>query len=155
AESHPDLMWALRGGGGGCGIVTSFRFRTLPLDPTVTAGMLVVGEDRAEDALQRFREHTGGAPEHLGTMLKLGLAANAPFIPESLRGRPSATTVVCHHDDPSDVDRDIAVLRRDVPPVVDTVERRPFAAFQGMFDAGEPRGRRDYWKSEYIDALDD
>jgi FAD/FMN-containing dehydrogenase len=154
-ESHPDLLWALRGGGGGCGIATSFRFRTLELDPMVTAGLQFVGADRIEDALLRFRECTEGSPEDLGCAMKLGLAPPAPFLPEPLRGQLSAATLVCHHGDPRDVDRDIAVLRRDPKPVADVIERRPFVAFQSMLDPGEPKGRRYYWKSEYIDRLDD
>ncbi|MDX1650188.1 MAG: FAD-binding protein, partial [Myxococcota bacterium] len=87
-ESHPDLMWALRGGGGGLGVVTSFRFRGRLLDRPVTAG-LMVHEDR-EAAFSRFRECTDDGPEVLTCLLKLATAPPKPFLTESLHGEPVA-----------------------------------------------------------------
>jgi len=154
-DSHPDLLWALRGGGGGCGIVTSFRFRPRRLEPTVTAGPLVRSPERTEEAFARFREATARAPEEMTCCLKLGAAPPAPFLPESVHGNPVAITIVCHIGEASRVDRDLSGLRASPEPLADLVEPRPFAKFQSMFDAGEPKGRRDYWKSEYVTELDD
>lgn len=154
-ESHPELMWGLRGGGGGFGVVTSFRFRTRRLDDPVAAGMLVFPTDARADAMARFRARTGDAPEDLTCMLKLGAAPAAPFLPEDLQGRPAAFVVACHSGSAAAADADLAPLRAGAPLAADAITRRPFAAFQSMFDAGEVRGRRDYWKSEYVTGLDD
>lgn len=155
--SRPDLMWALRGGGGGLGVITRFRFRLRPLEHDVTAGMVVHSERRA--ALERFRRRTDDGPEELGCMLKLGAAPPAPFLDQALHGRPVAITVACHTGGADAAGRDLAPLRDTgsdgEAPAADLFQPRPFPQFQSMFDAGEPRGRRDYWKSEYVDALSD
>ncbi|MFW6051714.1 MAG: FAD-binding oxidoreductase [Myxococcota bacterium] len=154
-ETHPDLFWALRGGGGGCGIVTRFQFRPRALEPTVMAGPLIRPSEEVEDAFDRFRRATAGAPEEMTCMLKLGAAPPAPFLPEDVHGTPVAFTVVCHTGEPNEAERDLASLRAAPAPLADLIQPRPFPQFQSMFDAGEPRGRRDYWKSEYITDLDD
>lgn len=154
-ESDPELMWGLRGGGGGFGVVTSFRFRTRRLDDPVAAGMLVFPTDARADAATRFRARTADAPEELTCMLKLGAAPAAPFLPEDLHGRPAAFLLACHSGAAADAEADLAPLRDGSPAVADLIAPRPFAAFQSMFDAGEVRGRRDYWKSEYVSDLDD
>jgi FAD/FMN-containing dehydrogenase len=153
--SQPDLMWALRGGGGGLGIVTSFRFRLRPLDRPVAAGMVVFRGEHAAEAVVRYREMTADAPDELGCMLKLGAAPAAPFLPEELHGTPVAVVIPCHSGSERRALADLEPLRRGGLPVADQVAPRPFAAFQSMFDGGEPKGRRDYWKSEYISVLDD
>lgn len=153
--SHPELMWALRGGGGGLGIVTSFRFRLRPLEQPVTAGMVIFRREHAREAVARYRRLTADAPDELGCLLKLGAAPPAPFLPGELHGQPIAVVVPCHSGSEERAAADLAPLRHDGLAVADQVSPRPFAAFQSMFDAGEPKGRRDYWKSEYIAELDD
>jgi FAD/FMN-containing dehydrogenase len=155
AESHPDLYWALRGGGGGFGVVTSFRFGLRELGTTVTAGMVVHRGDDAAEAMDRFRRRTEELPDELTCQLRLGNAPPAPFLPAELHGRPATLTAVCHSGAAGDVEADLEPLRATATAVADVVTQRPFVQFQGMFDAGEPKGRRDYWKSEYIDRLDD
>lgn len=154
-HSHGDLLWALRGGGGGFGIVTSFRFRLRRLQPTVVAGPIVRIDDGPAAAMLRFRTCTATAPAELTCMLKLCAAPPAPFLPAAVHGRPAGITIVCHSGEGESAVHDLAELRRAPAPTADLVQRRPFAEFQAMFDAGEPKGRRDYWKSEYIGELDD
>jgi FAD/FMN-containing dehydrogenase len=154
-REHPDLLWSLRGGGGAGGIVTRFRFGLQELHPIVVAGPIFCPGQEAEAAFEQFRTCAEAAPEELTCMLKLGTAPPAPFLPESMHGRPAAITVACHSGARGDVDRDLEALRAGGQPAADLVAERPFAEFQAMFDAGEPRGRRDYWKSEYIVSLDD
>lgn len=152
-DTHPELLWALRGGGGGVGIVTSFRFRLRPLAGPVIAGMTVHADRR--EGLARFRARTADGPEDLTCLLKLGTAPPAPFLPPSLHGRPVAFTIACHSGDSERAERDLVPLRNGSRPAADLFAPRPFAEFQSMFDAGEPEGRRDYWKSEYLGELDD
>jgi FAD/FMN-containing dehydrogenase len=145
AESHPDLYWALRGGGGGFGVVTSFRFGLRELGTTVTAGMLVHRGNDAAEAMDRFRRRTEELPDELTCLLRLGNAPPAPFLPAELHGRPATLTAVCHSGAAGDVEADLEPLRATATAVADVVTQRPFVQFQGMFDAGEPKGRRDYW----------
>lgn len=155
AESHPELFWALRGGGGGCGVVTSFRFRLRELGTTVTGGMLVHAGADAAGAMERFRARTENPPEELSCLLKLGSAPAAPFLPESLHGRPAVISAACHSGPAAEAERDLEPLRRGSAPVADLLVPRPFVELQSLFDAAERKGRRNYWKSEYLDGIDD
>ncbi|MCU0305858.1 MAG: FAD-binding oxidoreductase [Thermoanaerobaculales bacterium] len=153
--THSELMWGLRGGGGGFGIVTAFRFQMRRLPDPVTAGMIVFrDEDRAE-AMARVRACAANAPDELGCLLRLGAAPPAPFLASELHGQPIAIVVPCHTGSPEAAERDLAPLRADGRAVADLVAPRSFIELQSMFDAGEAKGRRDYWKSEYVTELDD
>jgi FAD/FMN-containing dehydrogenase len=154
-SEHSDLLWALRGGGGGGVIVTQFRFRLRHFDPLVAAGLVVRRSEETADAVQRFRASCAAAPDEMTCMLKLCAAPAAPFLPKELHGKPVAITIVCHSGDRMTVSRDIDQLRTGPAVVADLIQQRPFADFQAMFDAGEPKGRRDYWKSEYVSSVDD
>lgn len=154
-HEHADLMWALRGGGGGCGIVTNFRFRLHDFVPQVVAGMLVCDSQRTRAAVDHFRGCADAAPEALAMMLKLCSAPPAPFLPSELHGKPVAIVVACHSGDPKQARTDLEPLRGAPAVVADLIQPRHFADFQSMFDAGEPKGRRDYWKSEYVTELDE
>ncbi len=154
ADSHPELLWALRGGGGGLGVVTTFHFRSHRLDHEVLAG--VVFHRDAEAAFRRFRSRERNRPEELTCLLKLGAAPAAPFLEADLHGQPCAATIGCHSgDDLEQAATDLAPLRIGPGLAADLFEPRRFGQFQAMFDAGEPDGRRNYWKSEYIGELDD
>jgi FAD/FMN-containing dehydrogenase len=155
-EHHPDLLWALRGGGGNFGVVTSFEFRTRPLRPEVLAGMRVYPFERAREVAQAYRELTASAPEELGSLLMMRKAPPAPFLPESLHGAPVAAIVTCWcGDDPEAGRAALAPLDALGEPVADLVAPKPFRVHQTMLDAAQPHGRRYYWKSEYMDALPD
>lgn len=94
-------------------------------------------------------------------MLKLGATPPAPFLSAAVHGRPHAAVILCHSGgDAARAASELAPLRghggnAGSAALADLVERRPFEAFQSMFDGGEPNGRRNYWKSEYVTALDD
>lgn len=152
---HPDLLWALRGGGGAGGVVTRFRFRLRPFRPSVVAGLVVRGSEHLREAAERFRGCAARAPEGMGSMLKLCAGPPAPFLPKELHGAPVAITIVCHGGDAENAAQDMADLRGGPGIAADLVKPRPFLELQTMFDAGEPKGRRDYWKSEYVSELDD
>jgi FAD/FMN-containing dehydrogenase len=151
---HPDLFWALRGGGGGFAAVTSFRFRLRPVGPEVQAGLVVHRGEAALDAAARYRELADAAPETLGSFFLLRLAPPAPFLPQAVHGQPVAGLVVCHHGEPAAAGRDLAPWRSWGTPVADVVSTRRFADFQALFDPQAPKGRRYYWRSEYVGGFD-
>jgi FAD/FMN-containing dehydrogenase len=159
-SSDPDLLWALRGGGGGFGIVTSFRFAARRLQPTVLAGPVFHAPEATERVATWFLEQTARLGEEVGSMLKLGAAPALPTLPAAVHGRPNAAVLLCHSGgDLEQSARELAPLRTGgpggEPALLDLVQPRPFDAFQAMFDAGEPNGRHNYWKSEYVTHLDE
>src|SRR4029453_14245524 len=95
-QEHPELFWALRGGGGNFGIVTNFTFDLQPLGPTVLAGMVAWPMDQAPGGLGFPREFTAEAPDELGMMANLRLAPSLPIVPQALHGMPIVALIATH-----------------------------------------------------------
>jgi FAD/FMN-containing dehydrogenase len=153
AEQNPDLFWAVRGGGGNFGVVTAFEFEAQPHGPEVVAGLMLHPMDRAAEVLALFREATANAPDGLCHLLIMRKAPPLPVIPEEAHGTPVAGIAVCYSGPLADGEKLVAPIKRFGQPLVDTIGRKPFVAHQQFLDAGQPFGRRYYWKSEYLDAL--
>ena len=96
AADHPDLFWALRGGGGNFGIVTSFRFSLHPVGPTVLAGPLLWAAEDTTEVLRFYREFAAEAPDELGSVVRLGTVPPLPAIPEDLHWRPAIAVICCY-----------------------------------------------------------
>jgi FAD/FMN-containing dehydrogenase len=155
ADRDPELLWALRGGGGNFGVVTRFRYRLHPVGPTVLAGPILYPADQARDVLDCYRELIAHAPDELGTVVNLRYAPPLPIFPPHLHGQPVIGIVVCWSGELARGERVLAPLRRDVQPLVDLAAPKPYLAHQATFDPTVPHGRRYYWKSEYLSKLDD
>jgi FAD/FMN-containing dehydrogenase len=153
AEENPDLFWAIRGGGGNFGVVTSFEFEARPHGPEVVAGLVLHPMDRAEEVLALFREATAKAPDGLCHLLIMRQAPPLPIIPKEMHGAPVAGIAVCHSGPLEEGEELVAPIKRFGRPIVDTIGRKPFTQHQQFLDAGQPFGRRYYWKSDYFDAL--
>jgi FAD/FMN-containing dehydrogenase len=155
AEEHPDLFWALRGGGGNFGVVTAFTFRAHRVGPLVLGGMLVYPWEQAREVFRASRELMAGAPEAL-TIFDVLITAppQAPFPPE-LQGRRVAAVAVCWSgplDEGADV---LAPFRAGHPPALDLVEPMPFVALQSMIDATVPHGGGYYDRMHYLGEVGD
>ena len=133
ADEHPDLFWALRGGGGDFGVVTSFEFRAHRVGPIVLAGMLVYPWEQAREALRASRDLMAGAPEEL-TIFDVLLTAppQEPFPPE-LQGRRVAVVGVAWSGDLAEGERVLAPLRAELP--ARRRPRRPDAVRRAAVDA--------------------
>jgi FAD/FMN-containing dehydrogenase len=155
ADEHPDLFWALRGGGGDFGVVTRFEFRAHPVGPTVLAGLMVHPWERARDAMRASRELMAGAPEEL-TIFDVLLTAppQEPF-PAELQGRPVAVVAVAWTGDPAEGERVLAPLRARCAPVLDLVGEMPYVALQSMLDETAPHGRHYYDRLHYLPEVGD
>jgi len=155
ADQHPDLFWALRGGGGDFGVVTSFEFRAHRVGPTVLAGMLVYPWEQARAAFQASRDLMDGAPEEL-TIFDVVVTAppEEPFPPE-LQGGPVAIVGVAWSGDLEEGERVLAPLRAACPPAVDLVAPMPYVALQSMLDATAPHGWRFYDRLHYLPEVGD
>ena len=150
--STPDLMWALRGGGGNLGVVTRFTFRTRAFDATVTAGFVVYPLDR--DILMGLAEAAAEAGSATTTITFLRYAPPVPWMPPTVVGRPVIMVGVAHVGSSADGLRAAERFRRLGPVLVDTVGPGPFLAHQSVIDAANPAGHRYYWSSQYVAGLD-
>ena len=93
---HPDLFWALRGGGGNFGVVSTFRFALHPVGPTVVAGLVFWAAEDTADVLRCYREFLDDAPDELGTIVRLGTVPPLPAIAEDLHFRPAVAVGSCY-----------------------------------------------------------
>ncbi|HEX6208161.1 MAG TPA: FAD-binding oxidoreductase [Actinomycetota bacterium] len=152
-EEHPDLFWAVRGGGGNFGVVTRFTFRLHEVGPTITGGMRVWSADRADEVLATYAELTASAPPELTAAAIVRLAPPAPFLPEEWHGKPVANIVVCYSG--GNAESDLAPVRDLGDPVADLITEKPYVEQQSMVDALEPKGLSRYWKTEYLAGIDD
>ncbi len=155
ASENPDLFWALRGGGGNFGVVTSFAFQLHRVGPTVLAGMIVYPLEEAGDVLRFFREYADDIPDELGTLVVLLTAPPAPFLPREIHGKPAIAIAGCYAGPVDEGEYVLRPLRSFGQPVVDLFGPESYERFQAMFDAAAPAGVHNYWKSEYLSELDD
>jgi FAD/FMN-containing dehydrogenase len=155
ADENPDLYWALRGGGGNFGVVTSFEFRLHELGPEVFALHVAYPLEDAARVLTGWRDAVADAPDELSTA---GLVWTLPVVdelPEPLRGRPYVGVAGMWAGDPAEGERATRALRELATPLVDLSAPADYLEFQGSLDPFFPAGRRYYWKALYLDGLSD
>jgi FAD/FMN-containing dehydrogenase len=150
-DEHPELFWALRGGGGNFGVVTRFTFRLHQVGPTITGGLMVWSAERAAEVLACYRELTESAPRELTAATIARLAPPAPFLPQAWHGKPIVGIQVCHSG--ANAEADLAAVRALGDPIVDLVGPKPYAAVQSMLNAMEPKWLHRYWKAEFLPGL--
>jgi FAD/FMN-containing dehydrogenase len=148
ADAEPDLFWAIRGGGGNFGVVTSFTFRAYRLG-TVLAGPVVHPLPAASDVLKFFREFTQSLPDELTVFAALRHAPDGS-------GMKLCAIPVCHiADDEARAERDVKPVREFGPPVMDMIERIPYPLVNTQLDDAFPKGGLNYWKSAFFTELSD
>ncbi len=155
ADERPDLFWALRGGGGNFGVVTSFTFALHPVDPAVMAGPIFWAADDTADVLRFFREFAAEAPDDLGTVVRLGTVPPLPAIPEDLHWQPAVAVICCYAGTVEDGAHAVRALRQFGTPLVDLLAPSPYAAFQGGLDDTVLHGWHYYWKATNLAGLSD
>jgi FAD/FMN-containing dehydrogenase len=155
ADEHPDLFWALRGGGGNFGVVTSFRFALHPVGPTVMAGPVFWAADDTSDVLRWYRDFAAEAPDELGTVVRLGTIPPVPAIRKDLHWRPAIAIACCYAGTVDEGERAVRAVRRFGTPLVDLLAPSPYAAFQGALDDTVPHGWHYYWKATTLGGLSD
>lgn len=154
-SAHADLFWALRGGGGNFGIVTSFEYTLHPVGPEILGGAIAWRGEDTRQVLHAYREFSANAPRELTTVAVLRRAPPAPWLPKEVHGQSIIALFVCHSGRADDGEALLAPLRKLGRPVADTVMRRPYTQMQSLLDATQPMGRRYYWKSHYLAGIDD
>jgi hypothetical protein len=155
ADDHPDLFWALRGGGGNFGVVSSFRFALHPVGPTVVAGLVFWAAEDASDVLRFYREFVAEAPDELGTVIRLGTIPPLPDIRPEVHFRPAIAVGCCYAGPVEDGDRIVRPLRRFGTPLVDLVGPTLYVDHQRGLDDTVPHGWHYYWKATNLTGLSD
>jgi FAD/FMN-containing dehydrogenase len=151
---HPTLYWAVRGGGGNFGVVTSFEYQVHPVG-SVLAGLVVHPRSDAMHLLRFYREQIDTLPDELTTAVLLFHLPAAPFLPPTMHGLPVAAMAICYAGDLETGEEVLRPLREFGTPLVDLVERVPYSVTQSMADGLWPPGLHYYWKSSFLRALPD
>jgi len=154
AKDHADLFWALRGGGGNFGVVTSFEYRLHPVSE-VTAGPMFFEVKDADKVLRTWDKYITNAPRELGAFFAWQIAPPLPFIPKERHGDTFCALVVCWNGPADQAEKAIAPLRNAAPVVAESVGRVPFPAMNGAFDGLVPPGLQHYWKAALAKGLTD
>jgi FAD/FMN-containing dehydrogenase len=147
AKSDPDLFWALRGGGGNFGVATSFEYGLHPLREVV-GGLIAHPFEAAGDVLRFYGEFTSSVPDELTVFCGLVHAPDGS-------GVKLAVFAICHAGSPEQAEEDLLPLRAFGEPIVAEVGPMPYPVMNTLLDAGYPRGALNYWKTSFVDALDD
>jgi FAD/FMN-containing dehydrogenase len=154
-SENPDLFWALRGGGGNFGVVTSFEFKLHPLGPQVLSGLIVHPLEQARELLPQFRRIARGAPDELTIWVVMRKAPPLPFLPTEWHGKEVLVFAACYAGDMKEGEKALAALRALGKPIADVISPHPFTAWQAAFDPLLTPGARNYWKSHDFADLPD
>ena len=155
ATEHPDLFWALRGGGGTFGVVTRFEFRLHPVGPDVLSGLIVYPLSEAKSVLQQYRDFVAKAPDDLSVWTVLRHAPPLPFLPKEDHGKGVIALALLYAGDPKQGEPLVAPLRTFGTPLGEHVGVQPYVAWQQTFDPLLTAGARNYWKSHNFATLKD
>lgn len=155
ADENMELFWALRGGSGNFGIVTSFEYQLFPVGPEIIGGAIAWRAEEGTQVLEAYRQLTLTAPRELALVAAARIAPPAPWLPKEVHGTPIVAVFVCHTGPLDRADAVLAPLRAAGHPVADIVTRRPYTQMQSLLDATQPNGRRYYWKSHYLARVDE
>jgi FAD/FMN-containing dehydrogenase len=154
AEENADLFWAVRGGGGNFGIVTSFLFEAHPVH-TVCAGPMLWDLKDAADVMKWYREFITRAPEEMNGFVALMTVPPGPPFPENLHLRKMCAIVWCYQGSLEQANTILEPVRSYRPPAFEFFAPMPFPMLQGMFDPVYPTGLQWYWKADFFKELSD
>lgn len=154
-KEHSDLFWAIRGGGGNFGIVTSFKFKLHPIGPTVLAGPVVFDIKDAKEVLKRYREFCKNASDDVTVWSVIRHCPPFPFVDASYRGKPVLILVGIYNGPMEEGKEIMAKLKGLGKSIGDAIGPYPFTGFQKMFDPLLTPGARNYWKTNNFKDLDD
>lgn len=154
-SEHADLFWAIRGGGGNFGIVTSFEFRLHPVGPEVLSGLIVHPLSAARDVLHFYRDFIRDAPEEFACWFVLRKAPPLPFLAPEWHGKEILALALCYAGAMADGESVAKPLRDFGKPLADVVAPHPFTVWQTILDPLLAPGARNYWKSHDFRELGD
>ncbi|HVP14070.1 MAG TPA: FAD-binding oxidoreductase, partial [Terriglobales bacterium] len=154
-RENPDLFWALRGGGGNFGVVTSFEYELHPVGPEVLSGLIVHPFSGARQLLDGYRRVVAAAPPELTAWVVMRKAPPLPFVPAEYHGKEVLVFAACYAGDMERGRKAVAPLQALGKPIADVIGPHPFAGWQAAFDPLLAPGARNYWKSHDLTTLSD
>lgn len=152
-DSHPDLFWAICGGGGNFGVVTSFLFQLHDLGPEVLSGLVVHPIEAAPELLAEFVGIADAAPDEMTVWSVMRKAPPLPFLPEEWHGREVLIFAACYSGPLEEGEAALAALRALGDPIADVIAPHSFVDWQAAFDPLLTPGARNYWKSHDFETL--
>jgi FAD/FMN-containing dehydrogenase len=153
-DENADLFWGLRGGGGNFGVVTGIDYALYPVGPEIVGGVVAWPAREAPKILELYRTLAEQAPPELTLVLLMRPAPPAPWLPKAMHGKPIVALLACHSGRPEEGEKAVASIKSFGKPIGDVLVRRPYAQMQTLLDATQPKGRRYYWKSEYLPRIE-
>ncbi|WP_330461565.1 FAD-binding oxidoreductase [Streptomyces sp. NBC_00820] len=154
-EENPELFWALRGGGGNFGIVTSLEFRLHPVGPQVLGGLIVFPLEEARQVITRWRELLPELPDDLTTVVNLTTAPPVPFLPPEVHGTRVVVLAAMYAGDLASGEAAVAPLRALGTPIADIMGPMPYTAVQTMLDPLWTAGAHNYFTSAFVEPSDE
>jgi FAD/FMN-containing dehydrogenase len=154
SDENADLFWGLRGGGGNFGVVTGIDYALYPVGPEVVGGLVAWPASEAPKVLELYRTLSETAPPELTLVALMRPAPPAPWLPKDVHGKPIVALLACHSGRPDEGEKAVAPIKSFGNPIGDVLVRRPYAQMQSLLDATQPKGRRYYWKSEYLPRIE-
>jgi FAD/FMN-containing dehydrogenase len=154
SDENADLFWGLRGGGGNFGVVTGIDYKLYPVGPEVVGGIVAWPASEAAGVLDLYRDLAEKAPPELTLVAFMRPAPPAPWLPKDRHGTPIVAILACHSGAPDEGERLVAPIKSFGRPIGDVLVRRPYSQMQSLLDATQPKGRRYYWKSEYLPRIE-
>lgn len=154
-ESHSDIFWAIRGGGGNFGVVTEFEFNLNLVGPEVFAGLVVHPFDEARSIIKQYQTALSQVSEELTCWLVLRQAPPLPFLPEEWHGKKVLILAMCYLGPVEKAEADTKPLRAIGNPIAEGVGPMSFLDWQSAFDPLLTEGARNYWKSHDVEQFND
>ncbi|MBT3140647.1 FAD-linked oxidase [Phaeobacter gallaeciensis] len=153
ADENSDLFWAIRGGGGNFGVISSFEFMLHPVGPEVTAGLIVHPLEAAADLLPHYERIANTAPDELTVWVVMRKAPPLPFLPPEWHGRDVLIFAACLCEETEEGRKSLTELQALGEPIVDVMGPNPFVGWEAAFDPLLTPGARNYWKSHDLISL--
>ena len=154
SDENADLFWGLRGGGGNFGVVTGIDYALYPVGPEIVGGVVAWPAAEAPKVLELYRTLAEKSAPELTLVVLIRPAPPAPWLPKDMHGKPIVALLACYSGKPEEGEKAVAAIKSFGSPIGDVLVRRPYAQMQSLLDATQPKGRRYYWKSEYISRVD-
>jgi len=152
-KENADLFWGLRGGGGNFGVLTGIEYELHPVGPEIVGGAIAWRAEEAPAVLARVAELAAEGPAEMTVACVMRPAPPAPWIAKEAHGQPVIVVLACHSGSIEAGEKAVAPLKQLGKPVGDVMMKRPYTSQQSLLDATQPKGRRYYWKSEYLTSF--
>ncbi|MFF9111941.1 MULTISPECIES: FAD-binding oxidoreductase [unclassified Streptomyces] len=154
AQEHSELFWALRGGGGNFGVVTSLEYQLHPVGPQVLAGLIVYPLAQARQVITGWRELLADAPDELTTLINLTTAPPLPFLPPEVHGTRVVVLAGMYAGEPASGEAAVARLRTLGAPIADLMGPMPYIGMQSLLDPLWTAGAHNYFTSAFVEPTD-